>query len=238
MMAYTRLIVLVMVFEVLITAIVGLSVYFGFSVFPFSQSSGTASGINIQSVRFHATIPLYMPSLSDLKIPYTYLQVGAQTWGISTFLISAVVIGLQSFIRGMYLGGLKGWVLNRKIVPLLPYGRRYFGVMLAWSIFQNGIGALIVFLAAYFFPVGIIMMITLMFFSLTPYLIVLQNITFGEALAKAPGVLRRYFGTLLPLALLAIFCTLIISLFRLLNASLGIRGTPPRLHMYWNLADR
>jgi hypothetical protein len=220
-MAYTRLIVLVMVIEVLITALVGLGIYFGFSVFPYSQSPLTTTGSAVQTVGINATLPLYMPSLTDLKIPYTYLQAGAQAWGIAAFLVSAAVMGLQSFVRGMYLGGLKAWVLNRKTVPLITCGRTYFGEMIAWSIFQNVIGALIVFLAAVFFPFGLILMIALLFYSLTPYLIVLQNITFSDALARAPRMFRRYFSTLLPLALLAMLCTLIVSLFRSLTPPWG-----------------
>lgn len=220
-MAYTRLIVLVMAFEVLITAVVGLGIYFGFSIFPYSQSPVTTTGAAVQTVGFNATIPLYMPSLTDLKIPYTYLQVGAQAWGIVAFLVSAAVMGLQSFIRGMFLGGLKGWVQNRKTVSLITCGRKYFSDMIAWSIFQNVIGALIVFLAAAFFPFGLILMIALLFYSLTPYLIVLQNITFSEALTKAPRLFRRYFSALLPLALLAMLCTLVVSLFRSLTPPWG-----------------
>ncbi|ASA23225.1 hypothetical protein [Paenibacillus donghaensis] len=220
-MAYTRLIVLVMVFEVLLTAVVGLGIYFGFSIFPYAQSPATTTGAAVQTVGFNATIPLYMPSLTDLRIPYTYLQVGAQAWGIPAFLASAAVIGLQSFVRGMYLGGLKGWALNRKTVSLIACGRRYFGGMIAWSIFQSVIGSLIFFLAAAFFPIGLILMIALLFYSLTPYLMVLQEITFSEALAKAPRMFRRYFGTLLPLALLAMLCTLVISLSRSLTPPWG-----------------
>lgn len=220
-MAYTRLIVLVLLFEVFITAVVGLGIYFGFSIFPHSQTEITTTDAAVQTVRYSGTIPLYMPSLTELKIPYTYFQAGTQVWGIASFLVSVAVMGLQGFVRGMYLGGLKGWVLNRKRVPLIACGRRYFGDMIAWSIFQNVLGGLIVFLAAVFFPFGIILMIALMFYSLTPYLIVLQNITFSEALKKAPSMFRRYFITLLPLALLAMLCTLIITLFQSLTPPWG-----------------
>lgn len=220
-MAYTRLIVLVMVFEVLITAVIGLGIYAGFSVFPYSQSPLTSTGSSMGTGGFNATIPLYMPSLTDLKIPYTYLQVGAQVWGILAFLVSAALMGLQSFVRGMYLGGLKGWVLNRKIVPLIACGRRYFGDMIAWSIFQSVAGVLTVFLAAAFFPLGLILIIAIMFYSLTPYLMVLQDINFSDALAKAPRMFRRYFGTLLPLALFAMLCTLVVSLLRSLSPPWG-----------------
>ncbi|MGZ9585847.1 hypothetical protein [Paenibacillus marinisediminis] len=220
-MAYSRLIVLVMAFEVLITVLVGVGVYFGFSVFPYTQSLLTTTGTAVQTAGITATIPLYMPSLTDLKIPYTYLQAGVQSWGITAFLVSAAVMGLQSFVRGMYLGGLKGWILNRKIVPLFACGRRYFGNMIVWTIFQSMMGVLIVFLASIFSLIGIISMIALLFYTLTPYLIVLQNISFRDALAKAPRMFRRYFGTLLPLGLLAMLCTLVISQFRSLTPPWG-----------------
>ncbi|WP_018759417.1 hypothetical protein [Paenibacillus terrigena] len=220
-MTYTRLIVLVLAFEVLVTAVVGLGIYFGFSIFPYTQTPLATIGTAVQTFGISLTIPLYMPSLTDLKIPYSYLQTGPQAWGIMAFLVSAAVMGLQSFVRGMYLGGLKGWVLNRKAGPLFASGRRYFGDMIAWSIFQCVIGVLIVFLAAIFFPLGIILMIALLFYSLTPYLIVLQNISFIDALAKAPRMFRRYFGTLLPLALLAMLCTIVVSLFRSLPPPWG-----------------
>lgn len=132
---------------------------------------------------------------------------------------------LQSFVRGMYLGGLKGWALKRQSVPLFASGRKYFGDMLIWSIFQTAIGALVVFLAAAFFPFGILLMIAMLFYSLTPYLIVLQDKNVGEAMADAPRLLRRYFGSLFPLALLALFGTLIISLFRSLAPPWGY-GVP------------
>ncbi|AIQ14593.1 hypothetical protein [Paenibacillus durus] len=220
-MAYIRLIVLVLAFEVFITAVVGLGIYVGFSVFPFSQMPVTASGAAAQTGGFHATIPLYMPSLSDLKVPYTQLQAGKPVWGITAILVSAAVLVVQSFIRGMYLGGLKGWVQSQRAVPLIQCGRRYFKDMLGWSVFQTVLGAVTFFLAAVFFPLGIILIIALLFYALTPYLIVLQDLSLSEAFAEAPGLFRRYFRTLLPLAMLAMLCTLIISLLRSLPQPMG-----------------
>lgn len=43
-MAYIRLTVLVLAFEVLIMAVIGLGIYYGFSVFPYSQPTITISG--------------------------------------------------------------------------------------------------------------------------------------------------------------------------------------------------
>lgn len=220
-MAYIRLIVLVLAFEVLITAVVGLGIFVGFSVFPYSQTAVSTVGAAAQTGGFNATIPLYMPTLSDLKIPYTFLQTGTQTWGVAAFLVSAAAAVLQSFVRGMYLGALKGWIQSRMAVPLMACGRRYFGGMLAWSVFQGVTGALTLFLAAAFFPFGLILIVVLLFFALTPYLIVLQDLTFSNALAKAPRVFRSQFKSLLPLALFAMLCTLLVSLLRSLTPPFG-----------------
>ncbi|MGG1551987.1 hypothetical protein [Paenibacillus ferrarius] len=220
-MAYTRLVALVMAFEVLVTVVTGLGIYWDFSLFPYSQSSIAATGAAVQATGFQATIPLYMPSLADLKMPYTYLETRAQSWGIAAIVVSAAVMVVQSFVRGMYLGGLKAWVLNSRTVPLIRCGRHYFGRMLAWSLFQNATGVLVVFIAVALIPLGFLLMFALLFYSLTPYLIVLQNISFGEAIAKAPRLFRRYFRSLFPLALLAMLCTLLISPFHLLAPQWG-----------------
>ncbi|AZN41608.1 hypothetical protein [Paenibacillus albus] len=214
-MTYARLIVLLLAFEVLVTALVGLGIYFGFTVFPYMQPSvSTASGNVVQSTGFNATIPLYMPSLADLKVPYTYLKQGGQSWGIGGFVVSAAILALQSFVRGMYLGGLKGWAWNAKKLPLFACGRRYFKDMLKWTVFQTVLGVLTIYLTAVFIPFGLLLIIVLFVYSLTPYLIVLQECSCDEALSRAPRLFRRNFGRLFPLALLAFLCTGIISAFK------------------------
>ncbi|WP_150272937.1 hypothetical protein [Paenibacillus tepidiphilus] len=216
-MAYIRLMVLVLAFEVFITVVLGLGIYYGFSIYPYAQAA--AAGTEGQYF-FHITIPLYMPSLTDLKVPYTYLQPGA---GIEllTIVISVAVAVLQSFVRGMYLGGLKGWALKGKAVPLIACGKKYFIDMIAWSFLVTVFGWVTVFLSAFFFPLGLALMVVLMLYSLTPYLIVLQNITLTEALAKASRLLRRYFSSLLPLTILALLITFLASIFRPLPAPWG-----------------
>ncbi|WP_308639772.1 hypothetical protein [Paenibacillus silvisoli] len=221
-MTYARLIVVVLAIEVFITVVTGIGIYYGFSVFPFMQSTIGSADPGVTTSGINATIPLYMPSLADLKAPYTYLKNNAESGlGVASIISYAAIVVVQSFARGMYLGGIKGWVVQRGSVSLFACGRRYFRSMLAWSIFQNALGLFIVFLAAAFFPLGIILMIALLFYSLAPYLIVIQEIPLDEALAKAPRLFRKYFRSLLPLALLAMLCTVIISLFRSLSPPMG-----------------
>ncbi|HIW34100.1 MAG TPA: hypothetical protein IAA29_15060 [Candidatus Paenibacillus intestinavium] len=54
-------------------------------------------------------------------------------------------------------------------------------------------------------------MFILMFYALIPYLIVLQNLTLADAISKAPRILRKNFGKLLPLTLFAMFCMFMVS---------------------------
>lgn len=220
-MAKLRLISLIIMFEVITTALVVLGIYYGFSIFPFFESSFTTGNSAAQSMSFNATIPLNMPTLTDIKVPYTHLQSGTESWGIVSIILSTAFVVAESFVRGMYLGGLKGWAQQQKTVPLLACGRKYFKGMLAWSIFQLVIGLLTFFLAAVFFPIGIILIIALMFLALTPYLIVLQDISFSEALSKAPRTFWRYFWSMVPLALLALICTFVISLTKSLTTPWG-----------------
>jgi len=220
-MAYIRLMVLALAFEVLVIAVVGLGVYWGFGVFPFTQQQAAGQAATGQTGGFQVAVPLYMPSLSELKIPHTLLQTPSPEWGITAYLVSAGVVALQSFVRGMYLGGLKGWISGNTMVPLLASGRRYFAPMLAWAVFQALTGAAAVFLAAAFFPLGIAALIALLFFSFTPYLVVLQDLPFGEALGNAPRVFRRHFWALLPLALAAMLFTLLIGLLKSLPYPAG-----------------
>ncbi|HIW34101.1 MAG TPA: hypothetical protein IAA29_15065 [Candidatus Paenibacillus intestinavium] len=161
-MARLRLIVLILCFELIITAVVGIGIYAGFSVYPFTQgveaNPTTTFGSITQTTtttQFSATLPLYMPQLSTLKIPYTLLQPMKQEWGIITIFVSAALLVLQSFVRGMYLGGIKELVLRHKPVSLLECGRKYFRDMLAFSVIQVCAGWLLIGLAVIFFQLDL-----------------------------------------------------------------------------------
>ncbi|MFB9329452.1 hypothetical protein ACFFSY_26235 [Paenibacillus aurantiacus] len=221
--AYLRLIVLVLAFEVLVSAVIGLGIYAGFSVFPYSQAAvtaGQAAGAAGQTTGINATVPMYMPTLADLKVPYTLLEPGPATWGIVSILCAIALIVLQSFVRGMYLGGLKAHIQGRH-VSLVACGRRYFPVMVGFAGMQTATGLLVVMFAMAFFPLGLLMMLAMLLFALAPYLAVLQELPLGHALAKSPRTLRRYVGEWLPLALGALLFTVILSLFRALPQPWG-----------------
>jgi len=220
-MGYWRLIVLVLALEVFTTAVTGLGILFGFSVVTEFSATFHSGNANTQEFGVNATLPFYMPTLSDLKIPYTLFETGTQEWGWASFLVLALFVLLQSFVRGMYLGGLKGWIEEGKAVPLIPCGRKFFRGMLAWTLFGWVLAGVAFFLAVIFIPLGVILIFAVLLFALGPYIMVLQDISFSESLAKAPRLFFRYFRTLFPLALLAMLCTFLIGLAKFLPPPWG-----------------
>lgn len=215
-------VLLVLLFEVFVSIVVGFGVYFGFTVFPFSPAGLLSAGDPVAGqYQMTITVPIAMPGLSDVKIPYTYLDEGTPIWGVVTFIVSAVMLMVQSFVRGMYLGGLRNWSERGSIEKLLGYGRKYFGRMLSWSVFQILYAVVMLFFTLTFFPLGIVLFIILLFYSLTPYLVVLHDIPFGVALAKAPRMFQACFKILFPLALIAMLSTSFISLLKQLPPSFG-----------------
>ncbi|TYP74687.1 hypothetical protein [Paenibacillus methanolicus] len=203
---YLRLVVLVLAFEVLLSAVIGLGIYAGFSVFPYAQAAGQTPGIN-------ATVPMYMPTLTDLKASYTFFEAGPAQWGALSILASIALVVLQSFVRGMYLGGIKAHIQGRR-VSLVACGRRYFGVLFGFACLQIAAGLLAMLFAMMFFLFGFLAMAAMLAFALAPYLAVLQELPLGEAIARSPRILRRYVGEWLPLAVGALMCTVVISFFR------------------------
>ncbi|TLS50676.1 hypothetical protein FE782_18400 [Paenibacillus antri] len=192
--------------EALITAIVAIGIYYGVGVFPYTTpwASGTTPP---EPAQLHFTLPIGMPSLQELKMPLSFIRAEGLGFGIAGFLLSAAAILAQSFARGAYLGGLRSHAVNGEKADMLRAGRHFFFRMTGWTIFQHAAGLILFFSAVVFFPFALIGMIVLFAFSLTPYVIVLRDVGLAEGLASAPGVFRRAFGRLLPLAIVAAIVT-------------------------------
>lgn len=207
---YPKLIVLVMLTDVFLSAMVGLGVYFGFSIHPAHLLGIPQSPLQSG---FHATIPLWMPSIQDLKVPLSYLPSRGPGAVWATLLFSAAVLVVQSYARAIYLGGLKSAVLQERPSPLREYGKRYFKRMLGWTALHTAVGLAGMMLALWAGPIGAIVFIAIFFYSLAPYLIVLRDDSLSQAIASAPSVFRAYFWSMVPFALLTLFFTGIFSAF-------------------------
>lgn len=219
-MKYSRLIVLVIAFEVFITCMVMLGIYFGFSIFLVYPANGSSEG-NVTRTEFSFSVPMYMPSLEDLKVPYTNLAANVMQWNPISYILILGVMLIKSFVRGMYLGGLKSTVLEKRAVPLLIVGRHYFKRMLGWSFVQLFISGIAI-VAVIIFPLLFFLAFLIpLVYILTPYIIVLFDCSLKDALAKAPGMLKRSFWRLFPLTLQAMICGLLVGMSKMLPTPLS-----------------
>lgn len=204
----TKLAALAMLADVFLSALIGIGVYWGFSVYPYWMPARQAA----EGITFNMTIPLWMPSIQDLRTPLTFLQSESENGIPLTIVFSLLAAVVISFVRGMYLGGMNGLV-SYKSVSLWNCGRYYFKRMLGWTIISALATGIATLITAVLGPLGFAFMLILFFYSLTPYLIVLHNIGLWEALSRAPSIFRRYFRRLFSLALSAALLTLCISFF-------------------------
>ncbi|PYI56629.1 hypothetical protein [Paenibacillus flagellatus] len=205
---YAKCIVIVMLSELLLTILTVIGAYFGLT-FPLSISLG-GGGPESGQPAFRAVLPMWMPALSDLNMPYSYLKTNDPSFAPSAIFL-AVTWLVQSYARAVYLGALKGAVLREPAAPLRVYGRRYFKPMAQWTAFQ----LLITFCAVSLFPVigplTLVAAIGVYVFSPAPYLVVLYDSSFSWAMTAAPRVFRFIFRRMLAFALFAMLVTGIVS---------------------------
>ncbi|RKN79114.1 hypothetical protein [Paenibacillus ginsengarvi] len=206
-MLYTKLIAVAMLTDLLLSALVGLGVYGGFSIHPAGLFGEAVRTTTPATNAFQAAIPLWMPSIQDLKQPLSLLPEPAAVSYAWTVVFSLIAIGIQSYSRGVYLGGLRDVVLRRKPSRLADYGRHYFKRMLGWSFLQ----LLALIAGVLLAPLGpgpiAILFLVLFVYSFVPYLIVLYDHTLGYALKVGPSLFRAHFWSFAGFALLTMFLT-------------------------------
>ncbi|MDF2660635.1 MAG: hypothetical protein K0Q94_3426 [Paenibacillus sp.] len=110
------MIVLVLLTDLFLSAMTGLGVYFGFSLYPAAWSGGLHTP---DSAGFRMFIPMWMPSARDFKSPLSFLPANGIGSIGGSILISAGVLVVQSFARAIFFGGTKCAVLRDKPLPLL-----------------------------------------------------------------------------------------------------------------------
>ncbi|MDF2715991.1 MAG: hypothetical protein K0R28_2916, partial [Paenibacillus sp.] len=214
---YPKLILLVMLTDVFLTAMVGLGVYFGYAIHPIFLLGNTESPVQ---TGIRGTIPLWMPSIQDLKVPLSYLPYGGAVSAWRTILVSAAIIAVQSYARAVYLGGLRSAVLQERPLPLREYGRRYFKRMLGWSVLYAAVAFAGMMMAMWAWPIGAAVFLIGFFYSLVPYLIVLRDLSLSEAISAGPSIFRAHFRSMVPFALLTLFLTAFVSVVGNLNKPL------------------
>ncbi|MFS0865633.1 hypothetical protein [Fredinandcohnia sp. 179-A 10B2 NHS] len=211
---HPRLIIIPLVVNVLLTFLGVIGTYFGIGplAFPTVQvGESQAMGIN-------ATFPFWIPLLEDLKFPYHFLQENPSNsnW-IFSVLLTFIMILIKSYAIGMYLGSMKSFMLGLdNTYSTLKIGKYYFKRMVLFSLIETIISVVILLLSFVIGPLVILLFIGLLLYSLTPYIIVLEDISVTEAIRKSPKIFKRNFKTLFLLALLSMFFTFFITMLTMI----------------------
>ena len=189
---HPRLVMIPLIMNVIVTLIGVLGVYFGFTVYH----------VDIQ-------LPYGMPLLNDpiisLNGPFT------NNW-LLTSITTIIVLLIKSYALSMYLGSMKCFLEGPdntySILKIAPY---YFERMIQFSIIEFLISNLLFLLTHTLLPLAIIVSIIVLFFILTPYIIVLEDTTVRDAIAKSPRLLLKNFGSLFLITLISLILTTLLT---------------------------
>ncbi|MEH7237037.1 hypothetical protein [Bacillus sp. JJ1562] len=192
---HPRLIIIPLIVNVILTFIGVLGVYFGFTPFSFSN--------------FDIQIPYGIPLLDDvifsLYEPYT------SNWLLTSIATIGILL-IKSYALSMYLGSMKCFLEGPdntySILKIAPY---YFERMVQFSIIELLISILLSLLVHTFWPLAIIVILIVLFFSLTPYIIVLEDATVKDAIVESPKLFIQNLGTLLLIVFASFILTFLIA---------------------------
>lgn len=209
---YPLILVLPIVVQVMLSFVFGFGILLGVDLQPFTSFRfGETPG---SDVLFQFTLPVIIPLIEDMNQSLSFLpSPGSEHW----FLITTTILvyqAIMSFTIAMYLGSIKKVLFPERQTGASPiqmgayYFRRIFWFQLFFYLLL--IGAF--FLLVSFLPLGILLLFLVIIFSLTPYLIVLEDKSLGEALSDSPTYLKRYFVKFIPLAFAALLATFVLSL--------------------------
>ncbi|MFT4417283.1 hypothetical protein ACLM5H_25990 [Fredinandcohnia humi] len=214
---HPRLLIIALLMNVIITFISVLGTYFGFTVYP-SLEIGENQRIDI-----NATFPFWMPFLDDIRYPYHFLQEQAynDNW-LMSLLATVLILIVKSYALAMYLGSMKGFLQGTdNTYSILKIGSYFFKRMLLFSAIELLFGGFFFLLEVVFLPIIIIGLVVLLFYSLTPYIIILEDITVFEAISKAPSIFRKNFKTLFFLALSCMFLTFLLTMLSVVHEKIA-----------------
>ncbi|MDC3418415.1 hypothetical protein [Aquibacillus salsiterrae] len=209
---HPSILLLPIVLQVFISFVMGFALIFGVNLSP-TYSFGDAAPAT-SDVNFQFTLPVFLPLIEDINQSLSFVQLTESgNWMLSSLYFIFYQL-LLSMTMAMYLGKIKQVILLERHdeQSLYKIGKHYVGRILVFQLvsFLCLPGLALLLLA--FFPLGILAFILLILFSLTPYLIVLEDKSLGDALSDSPRYLKKYFVKFLPLALGASVSILFLSL--------------------------
>ncbi|THE11295.1 hypothetical protein E1I69_15685 [Bacillus timonensis] len=183
---HPRLIIIPLIVNVFLTFIGTIASYAGFSILYFSNSYAAPFGI---------------PFLDDVIFPFQGLIAN---WLLTSIAIIVILL-LKSYALSTYLGSMKCFLVGPdntySILKIAPY---YFDRMVRFSIIEFCISGILLTFSTVFWPLALLGILIVLFYSLTPYIIVLEDTTVRNAIARSPKLFIKNFGTLFLIALVSL----------------------------------
>ena len=189
---HPRLVIIPLIVHVIQTFIGVLGIYFGFTLFSIDT-------------QFPYAIPVLNNEILSIYGPYT------NNW-LLTSIATIIMLLIKSYALSMYLGAMKCFLEGPdntySILKIAPY---YFKRMIQFSILELLLCSIIFQLTHTFWPLAIIVIFVVLIFSLTPYIVVLEDTTVRDAIVKSPKLLLKILGALLWIALVSLILTILLT---------------------------
>jgi len=189
---HPRLVIIPLIVHVIQTFIGVLGIYFGFTLFSIDT-------------QFPYAIPVLNNEILSIYGPYT------NNW-LLTSIATIIMLLIKSYALSMYLGAMKCFLEGPdntySILKIAPY---YFKRMIQFSILELLFSSLIIQLIHTLWPLAIIVILVVLLFSLTPYIVVLEDTTVRDAIVKSPKLLLTNLGALLWIALVSLILTILLT---------------------------
>lgn len=184
-----------LIVNVILTFLGVVAVYFNFNMFSFHRSD------------LH--IPYGIVSPEEI---YLLLQIPSSNKWILTSIATVLIILIKSYALSMYLGSMKCFLEGPdntySILKIAPY---YFERMVQFSIIEFLVSCIILLLTQVYWPIAILMMVIALLYSLTPYILVLEDTSIWNALRKSPTHCFQNIGTLFTIAVTSLVVLILIT---------------------------
>ncbi|MCM3161708.1 hypothetical protein [Metabacillus litoralis] len=202
-------IVLIPIFlDVLLTLFVTTGALWGFTIF---DSIEFTIGNPIQPFQPTGTYPIWIPEISDLKVPAGFIHPTLDYNVVLSLIITAAFFVIRSFLMGAYLGSLKSALTEEKAI-IFHEGRYYFKRFFLLHILFAIIMLVVIILGSFIGPFVIVLFLLTIPYILTPYVVVLEDCDITEALGESKNLVQQHFWFLIRFALLLMFSTFLLTL--------------------------
>jgi hypothetical protein len=203
-----KIVLIPILLDVLITLLVTTGALWGFTIF---DSLEFTIGTPIQPFQPTGTYPIWIPQISDLKVPTGFIHATLDYNVALSLIITAAFFVIKSFFMGGYLGGLKSALIEEETM-IFREGRYYFKRFFLLHILFATIMVVLTLLGSFIGPFVIVLFLLTIPYILTPYVVVLEDCDITEALGKSKNLVQEHFWFLLRFALLLMFITFVLTL--------------------------